>query len=357
MRLPVATTVLTLSLFPVAIRAQQPHTMRVRVDRANVRSAPSLDSAVVRTVTKGTVVTVLAHDSSWVRVELAEENVEGWMARSLLEAAGTPRQPAATMAADAPGAAASAAAGTPMAAPRDTTPPSAQASTMPTQSGAVSPPAPPGLPAQPTATSSTGSLSGPAPRTSAAHHSGVSGGVHGGLIMYREHASYQGQDTTTSFVHGFQVGVDLVAGGPAVGVDLTAGYSRFSNGADDGMGDRVTTRENFADAGILLRPVIPFTNGNVHFVAGPAAHYALSCSISIAGPNANEYAPYLGQCDLSGQIRFDYGVALGAGFQVGPLTVDARYELGLRNLATPDPDYAGATDHSRRLGFTVGLLF
>src|SRR5688572_24479032 len=54
-------------------------TVRVTASALNVRREPSGDAAVVTQVKRGTVLSVLRRDESWVKVRLADER-EGWVA-------------------------------------------------------------------------------------------------------------------------------------------------------------------------------------------------------------------------------------------------------------------------------------
>ncbi len=67
-----------------AAAAQQPEVMRVNAARVNLRRAPSIDSAIVRALSRGTVVTVVAHDGGWSKVEVGEAAVSGWIRSNLL---------------------------------------------------------------------------------------------------------------------------------------------------------------------------------------------------------------------------------------------------------------------------------
>jgi uncharacterized protein YraI len=69
-----------------SLAAQQSETMRVNADRVNVRSAPSIDSTIVRAISKGTVVTVLSRDGAWSKVQVQGQSTIGWVRSNLLVA-------------------------------------------------------------------------------------------------------------------------------------------------------------------------------------------------------------------------------------------------------------------------------
>jgi hypothetical protein len=71
-----------LVLVPGLLGAQQVERMRVNADGVNLRVAPSIDSSIVRALARGTVVTVLARDGAWVKVQAP--SATGWVRGSQL---------------------------------------------------------------------------------------------------------------------------------------------------------------------------------------------------------------------------------------------------------------------------------
>lgn len=84
MRIMILTVLATLLLWSSASPAQERAT--VSADRANLRASASVEAAIVTTLSRGAVVTVVERSGGWARVSVGEKS--GWMRSSLLAGGG-----------------------------------------------------------------------------------------------------------------------------------------------------------------------------------------------------------------------------------------------------------------------------
>lgn len=85
MRIKFLTLLGALLLCSNAVHAQERAT--VTADRANLRASASVESAIVTTLSKGTIVTVVERTGGWARVAAGDRS--GWIRSSLLAGAGS----------------------------------------------------------------------------------------------------------------------------------------------------------------------------------------------------------------------------------------------------------------------------
>jgi hypothetical protein len=293
-------------LATLPVMAQQPESMRVNADRVNLRKSPSIDSSIVRSLAKGTVVAVLARDGNWVKVQLPGQPTNGWVRSDLLTAV-----PA-----------------TASTVPAGMNP--AKASSAPSSPAPVSSAMQPGStpPAAPKSSSKT-LAPPPAPKPVKPSSSSLpDGSYHGGFTIYGGMAMYKITETpstvTTENATGFAAGLGIIAhlGGP-IGIELDAQYVQ-QGFAQTESGVKTTVHENYAGGALLLRPA--FGSGRVRFFVqgGAQAGYLLSCAYSGGST-----------CTISSteQTRIDYGALVGGGISFGPLAVQVRYNFGVANLS------------------------
>ncbi len=66
------------------LQGQQVETMQVNADRVNLRVAPSIDSDIVRSLSKGTMVARLGRDGAWSKIQVQGQTALGWVRSDLL---------------------------------------------------------------------------------------------------------------------------------------------------------------------------------------------------------------------------------------------------------------------------------
>jgi Bacterial SH3 domain len=322
-------------LFAWSASAQQPASMRVNADRVNMRKGPSVDSGIVRSLTKGTVVSVVSHDGNWVNVQLPGQTTTGWVRSDLLDAvpAASSSMAPATM------------------------PPPAPSSM---QTNAVAPPPPPPTPPTRTTTPTKTIAPPPAPKPSKppAPPKSTSGGkndsYHGGFTLFGGITSFSADvtpslpaGTTLGNASGFEAGLGIIAhlGGP-IGLELDGAYVQ-GGFTSTTAGTTTTQHDNNAGGALLLRPA--FGSGPVRFfvLGGANVGYLIDCTESVTGvtpapackPGAN-------------RNRTDYGAVIGGGLSFGPLAVQVRYHIGMANLDKT----AGATVKSKGIAVLASLI-
>ncbi|HEY3933222.1 MAG TPA: SH3 domain-containing protein [Gemmatimonadales bacterium] len=335
-----AAVLLACLVLPIAAQ-QQPDLVRIHADRANVRVAPSLDSAVIRTLPKGTVLTVVGRDSGWVKVELAELQLAGWVAKSLVEPVGSGAASPAVVAAKAT--AAPAAAGAPP-------PPSSSASSV---THVASPPSDvvPTNPAPPPPSSSR--TSNLPPLAAAPAGAPASDHVRIQLLVGWLRFTETGSAADPGSAHAVQGDIGFVIPvGTNVGLMPEIGMNRASNSVSDDFEDTDVTELRVAYdavASLLVRPRFGSASHSIFVVVGPTVTYDVHCSGSIQGGGQSESF----SCTGTGSQRLDYGLTGGIGATLGPLLLQARLTFGVRNLDS-DP---GESVKSRTLLLAGGLLF
>lgn len=282
------------------LAAQQTESMRVNADRVNLRKAPSIDSGIVRSLSKGTVVSIVARDGNWTKVQLPGQSTTGWVRSDLLVAA--PAAPAASQGIK------------PSAAP----PPPPAASPTPAHAVNSPPPAP----------APRGAPPKPAPSPRDPGSVSADGSYHGGFTVFGGITMFKVTQTPSTFTaenaSGFAAGAGIIAhlAGP-IGIELDGLYVQ-EGVAVTAAGVKTTTHDNYGGGALLLRPA--FGSGRVRvFVEGGAqAAYLLSCSYS-GGTTCT--------VDSNDQNRLDYGAVVGGGVSFGPLAVQVRYDIGVANLS------------------------
>jgi hypothetical protein len=286
-----------LIMLAAPLAAQQTESMRVNADRVNLRKAPSIDSGIVRSLSKGTVVTIVARDGNWTRVQLPGQPTTGWVRSDLLVAA--PAAPAASQ-------------GIKPASP----PPPAPAAKHESSTPPPLPPAPrstPPKPAPPPNDRASGSAD-------ASYHGGFT--VFGGMTMFNYNVTPAGSFTGVN-ASGFAAGLGLIAhlGGP-VGLEVDAQY--VQKGYADNTGSvKASRHDNFAGGALLLRPAFGSGRVRVFLLGGAEAGYEINCAKSSGAT-----------CTIEGTMesRTDYGALVGGGVSFGPVAAQLRYDLGLANL-------------------------
>ncbi|HEY4099238.1 MAG TPA: SH3 domain-containing protein [Gemmatimonadales bacterium] len=323
------------------VAAQQPELVRVRADRANVRVAPSIDSMVTRVLSKGTVLTAVGHDSGWVKVELAELQLKGWIARNLVEpvtAAGAAPVAAATKAASMQESSASAPA----------------TSTAASATRAEPPPPPPPAPLSSTrpGAANASPTSNLPPMAAATAAASTDDRMHVQLIAGWLRTTGAGSDASGNAVHGIRGAVGFVVPvASGVGIMPELGVNRYTRTTTDnsfGVESTSSLVEYDAVASFLVRPRFGSESASFFIVAGPTITYDVHCNASTSGDGFS----FSGSCTGSGSDRLDYGITGGAGAQLGPLVLQVRYTFGLHNF---DSDFGGSL-RTRTLLLSGGLI-
>jgi hypothetical protein len=319
--------ILLIAAVPLAAQ-QQPETARINAERVNVRKAPSLDSAIVRTLSKGTVVTVLFRDSSWAKIELSELSLTGWVRENLLTPLTTA---AATAKVDATPAAVV------PAAPPPPPPPSAAApATADPLAGAP----------VPTTASAPAAAASATPQTPSA----TTVVLWGGLDRLQATASGGGETETGDWNNGLALGFAVIVptGGP-MSIEVLAGYSRFNSSSTDQFGDVTSGTDNFANAAFFLRPAFGQPSARFYLLLGPQVNFLVSCSATYTTVSSST----ISGCSPGGNSRLDFGVVVGAGIQFGRIMLEARYDYGIKDLS----DFTGVTERSRYMFIGAGVAF
>ncbi|MGH7592642.1 MAG: outer membrane beta-barrel protein [Gemmatimonadales bacterium] len=289
----IAVAGITLAVPQVNAQQASPERMRVSVDNVNLRAAPSIDSSIVRVLAKGALVTVLARDGHWVKVQSGLGN--GWVRASQLVAApGTGGQSATAL-----------------------QPPSVQPGVLP-----APPPSSGHQPATVHVSSSPRAVSGGGPgstltffdgatRSTAAFTQAASGATYG---------NRSGFGGGIGFVSGGRVGAELDVMYLQKGLSLTAG------------GNTQTVKTAYAEGALLLRIAIGGRSTNLFLVVGPEAGYEITCDEMVRVAENTTSSSCATDAGFAGHRKLDYGVLGGVGVRFGPLTVQGRYDFGMRNL-------------------------
>jgi uncharacterized protein YraI len=307
-------------------RAQQTESMRINASRVNMRRAPSIDSTIVRALAKGTIVTVLARDGNWIKVQLPGQATNGWVRSDMLTSI------PATASTVPPGinpAKGSSGATTPSsstAEPASTPPPAAN-------KGSYKPVPPPPAP-KPPKTMASGPSDG-------SYHGGFT--IYGGMTMFNYKVTPTGSFTGEN-ASGFAAGLGLIAhlGGP-IGLELDAQY--VQKGSADGSGStKESQHDNYAGGALLLRPAFGSGKVRVFLLGGAEVGYLINCKAS-SGSTCT--------VDATERKRTDYGALVGGGISFGPLAVQLRYDIGMANLDKT----AGVTAKNKGLLILGSLIF
>jgi hypothetical protein len=297
---------------------------------------------VTRVLSKGTVLTAVGHDSGWVKVELAELQLKGWIARNLVEpvtAAGAAPVAAATKAASMQESSASAPATSTAASAARVEPPAPSAppaASSPTRPGAANASPTSNLPPMPGATAVAS----------------ADDRMHVQLIAGWLRLTGAGSDAGGDAIHGIRGAVGFVVPvANGVGVMPELGVNRYSKTVTDSSFGTETTASSVeydAVASFLVRPTFGSGSNRFFLVAGPTITYDVHCNASASGGGFS----FSGSCTGSGSERIDYGITGGAGAQLGPLVLQVRYTFGLHNL---DADFGGSL-RTRTLLLSGGLI-
>ena len=258
--------------------AQQPDTVRVTGDRVNLRSAPSVDSGIVRSLAKGTLVTVLTRDNGWAKVKTP--TATGWIRGNLLSASASGIGPSAS------GSSNAAAASAPS---RAVAPPSAAAPPPPADNVSRR-----GAP--PSTSSSTPAAAAPPKASSSSSKDGVRFTIFAGLGINEK------DEVGTRIAGGFSLlfGVShLISIGPEV-----AGFYDH---------DTIDSQNAFGEidaSGAFLIRAHSSGSARIYVEAGPALLTPVASIVKHDGVSTT-----------STDTDFQGGVALGAGVQLGPLVL------------------------------------
>jgi uncharacterized protein YgiM (DUF1202 family) len=285
-------SLLCLVVLPAA--GQQTATVKVNANSVNLRRGASVDSGVVQALAKGTLLTVLARDGNWIKVQVQGQAASGWVRSDLVDA--VPASPAAAQ-----------------------TPPAAS----PTRSNSVAPPPPPAAKA----------VAAPKPVSSAKDD-----GYRGGLTLFGGLTSFSISDTppptgvTLGNASGVAAGIGFIAhlGGP-IGLELDGDYVQGGYAATVTSGGTTlagTTHDNNVGGALLLRPA--FGSGPVRgfLLGGVSVAYTINCSESVTTGAATT-------CTIdSTQNRTDEALVIGAGASYSMLALQVRYHIGLNNLTS-----------------------
>lgn len=287
----------------VALPAQQAgQSMRVTGSRVNLRTAASVDSGIVKQLSKGTMVTVDSVDGRWVKVKVDGQSTTGWIRDDLVAAVSTPTANTAN----------------------------GSSTTASETSTSAPPPPPPPPPARSTARQAPPPPPPPAPKpekvASTSAPSGQHGGLElfGGLTSFKEKFTGDGESESSDNASGFIAGFGIVApAGNHFGIEIDFDYLQTG-----GKFTGVTEHTNAAGGSFLLRPVFGNGSAKVFVVGGPYARFAINCAFS---PKQDS------DCSIGSDVnRFGYGAEVGAGVMFGRLMVQGRYDIGLANLTKTD---------------------
>jgi len=147
--------------------------------------------------------------------------------------------------------------------------------------------------------------------------------LKGGLnTAFFSGADANGLDPRLGVVAG--AGVRLAVA-PQLGIQLEALYSQEGAVEDDGSG---RYELDYLDLPVLLRADLPAGLNRLGVYAGP----------QVGIPLRSVFKPDIGPAEDE-QARTDVGLALGADFGAGPISIDARYVLGLNDAL--DDEIAG----------------
>lgn len=295
-----------LFLFALPASGQQSETMRVNADRVNLRKAPSVDSGIVRALTKGALVTVVSRDGNWVKVQLPGQTATGWVRSDLLVAVPATSSTAAPAPPSAPA---------PQAQQRPVPPP------LPLPPPPVVPPPPP-----------AGRRIAP-PQPPKPHSEAKGGSYRGGFTIFGGITSFTGVFTpdpgfTPQNASGFAAGIGIIKhiGGP-VGIEIDGAYVQKGVAAT-GNGITATEHDNYVAGSLLLRPAFGSGPVRVFLLGGGEVGYLISCANATTGTGT------VAACTIGkDQNRMDYGALVGGGVSFGPLAVQVRYNIGVANLS------------------------
>jgi hypothetical protein len=132
--------------------------------------------------------------------------------------------------------------------------------------------------------------------------------------------------------------------GSTVAIQPEAAYSQrhFTLSAED-HSFSATEALDFVEIPVLAKIHLHAASG-LYFVAGPA----VSLTVKATSKDRRQNGVLQPDSDIKNEVRgYDYSVIGGVGLTLGQLDVEARYDLGLRDL---NPPCASATDDSNCLG-------
>jgi hypothetical protein len=174
-------------------------------------------------------------------------------------------------------------------------------------------------------------------------------GVKGGVNLADEDLSGSGAPSTSMRVAAVAGGfVTLPLGSwlalQAEGLYTMKGAKVSVSGIDS------TLQIDYLEVPLLAR---------VRLGSGPRHYYVaggVAPAFRMRARAATTFSTSTEELDVSDQVeRFDLGVAAGGGMQSGPLVIDARYTLGLRDIDTDKTD--GSKTKNRTIAVTVGFRF
>jgi SH3-like domain-containing protein len=253
-------------LMSTAALAQQPDTVRVTGDRVNLRAFPSIDSAIVRTMSKGSLVTVLQREGAWARIQA--QSSTGWVRSS-------------TLSASAPGA----------------------------TTGAVTaaPVNPPPASARPASTAAMAPAAMARPSEPSSEHTRLT--IFGGMALN------EGDPTPGLSRSNYLVGLSVlfpVGQVISIGPELTYFHNKYSqpNTIDGDL-------SGSSDAGSASLMVRAHSHGSVRFYveAGPTALSAFRESQTEGTATTT-----------TSDVHLQGGLTGGAGIQFGPIVLGAHYQ-------------------------------
>jgi hypothetical protein len=119
----------------------------------------------------------------------------------------------------------------------------------------------------------------------------------------------------------------------------------------DFAGVKASLVADYAEVPVLVRFSRRGTGTFNYYVAGgPAVAFLLRAR------SRTEFAGATEEIDISDQVnRFDFGVAMGGGIEIGSIVIDGRYTLGLQDIDKDKSDAVKTTN--RAVSLTVGFRF
>lgn len=159
-------------------------------------------------------------------------------------------------------------------------------------------------------------------------------GIKGGAGAYEISSEIGDMSATSDPKIGFEAGIfgdfpinEILSIQPEVVFVQKGGENEDSN---DFSGTPSVTL-NYVDVPLLLKINAPL-DGNIkpYIFGGPYAGYLVEASSNMEGNNV-DLTEYLAE--------FHYGVKMGLGVNIGPVVIDARYDLGLADLYAENEEF------------------
>jgi len=318
MRRNIVLGILLALLASATVMAGQTTVLKVKVEVANIRSEPDTSSAIVKQVTKGTLLEAKSRIGVWFEIMIKDDSgspVSAYTHSGIVDiiSADVPtREPQA--------------------------PPRAQPPAQPRRQPAQAPPAAPAY--SYAATRAPGKLR-------------LLGGVDLASVTYSQDSSAQTGADIGDYKKsklGFLGGIGYEFGGQ-MGVEINFLYmqkgAKFAgvyntDGAGTGVDFDVKLKVDEITVPIMFKfKLMP--GSTPYFLAGGEIGYILSSKIDYEAVNLATDAIESGTEDLKEQdnmAAIDYGLVLGGGYElIGgpiPISVEARYHMGLANLLKHD---------------------